>query len=263
VADQQVDIQVWDFSRGTLTRATLDDRFDGFPAWTTDGHRLIFSSERSGARNLYWSAADGTGGVERLTDSPNVHNASSVTPDRRLLIFTETSTATSDDVMQFELNGTHRVTPLVKTPARESEGVVSPDGRWLAYTGPGASDRPEIYVQPFPDVSGGRWQVSTMGGTRPLWGPDGRELFYTSPAGAIMLVGVERRDSWVATVPVTLIKEGYFTLAGTAGRSYDISSDGQRFLMIKNAGTGDPANAPKVMVVQHWTEELKWLVPTR
>jgi len=263
-ADQETDIWVWDLSRTTLTRATFDPRLDTYPVWTPDGHRLLFSSEPTGARNLYWQAADGTGAVERLTESPNQQNPAAVTPDGRRLIFTEVAPKTADDVMQIELDGTHRVTPLVQSPFAERNGIVSPDGRWLAYEA-NESGRFEIYVRPFPEVNDGHWQVSTGGGTRPLWAPGGQELFYASPTGALMRVGVERASSWTATTPTLLVKEGYFTIpGGTFGRTYDIAPDGQRFLMIKEGGGADQTAAPpQIIVVQHWTDELKRLVPTK
>ena len=265
--DQEQDIWVWDLSRTTLTRATFDPGFDGYPVWTPDGRRLIFTSVftsgRTGVRNLFWQAADGTGAVERLIDSPNVQYATAVSPDGRRLIFTETTQKMGDDVMQVELDGTHRVTPLVQSSFNDRNGIVSPDGRWLAYE-VNDSGRAEIYVRPYPDVNSGHWQVSTAGGVRPLWARNGQELFYASPAGAIMRVGVERSASWVATTPTMLIKDGYATLGNNTGLTYDISSDGQRFLMIKEGGgTGQTAAPPQLIVVQHWTEELKRLVPTK
>ena len=263
-ADREADIWVWDLSRTTLTRATVGPRLDTYPVWTPDGHRLLFGSDRAGARNLYWQAADGTGAAERLTESPNQQNPAGVSPDGRRLIFTEVAPKTADDVMQIELDGTHRVTALVQSPFAERNGIVSPDGRWLAYEA-NDSGRVEIYVRPFPDVNSGHWQVSTAGGTRPLWARNGQELFYASPTGALMRVGVERASSWAATTPTLLVKEGYFTIPdGTLGRTYDITPDGQRFLMIKEAGGTDQTAAPlQIIVVQHWTEELKRLVPTK
>jgi Tol biopolymer transport system component len=262
--DRERDIWVWDLSRTTLTRATFDPGgLDTYPVWTPDGRRLIFSSDRAGERNLYWQAADGTGAVERLTESPNQQNGD-VAPGGRRLIFTETAPKTGEDVMQLELDGTHRVTPLVQSPFAERNGIVSPDGRWFAYEA-NESGRVEIYVRPFPEVNSGYWQVSPAGGTRPLWARSGQELFYTSPAGALMRVGVERASSWTATTPTLLVKEGYFmNPGGFPGRTYDISSDGQRFLMFKNGGGSDQTAVPaSLIVVQHWTEELKRLVPTK
>ena len=156
------------------------------------------------------------------------------------------------------------MTPLVQSPSIERNGIVSPDGRWLAYES-NESGRFEISVRPFPDVNRGHWQVSTGGGTRPLWAPSGQELLYVSPTGALMRVGVERAPTWAATPPTQLVKEGYATIPGSlSGRSYDIAPDGQRFLMIKEGGGADQTAAPpSLVVVQHWLEELKRLVPTR
>jgi serine/threonine-protein kinase len=262
--DQELDIWVWDLGRTTLTRVTFDPDFDSYPVWTRDGLRLIFSSHRGGTRNLFWQAADGTGTVERLTDSPNNQNAAAVSPDGRRLIFTETAPNTGEDVMQLELDGSHRVTPLVQSPSIERNGMVSPDGRWLAYES-NESGRFEISVRPYPDVNRGHWQVSTNGGTRPLWAPSGQELVYVSPTGAIMRVGVERAPTWSATPPAQLVKEGYATnSASLSGRSYDIAPDGQRFLLIKEgAGVDETAAPASLVVVQHWLDDLKRLVPTK
>ncbi len=263
--DQESDLWLWDLARLTLTRMTFAPALDLHPAWTPDGRRLIFSSEREGARNIFWQAADGTGAVERLTKGGALQNAVAVSPDGTRLIFTEATPKTGDDVMQVELTGTHRVTPLVQSPFAERNGIISPDGRWLAYEA-NDSGQLEIYVRPYPDVNTGHWQVSTGGGTRPLWSPNGQELFFVSPpAGALMRVGVERAASWSATTPTMIMKEGYVTTpAGNPGRNYDISPDGQRFLMIKQGAVPGQAAAPtSIIVVQNWGEELKRLVPTR
>jgi serine/threonine-protein kinase len=261
--DRELDIWVWNLERSALTRVTFDPEFDSYPVWTRDGRRLIFSSQRTGVRNLFWQEADGTGTVERLTDSPNQQNAVSVSPDGRRLIFTETTPTTGEDVMQIELDGTHRVTPLLQSQSIERNGMVSPDGRWLAYES-NESGRFEISVRPYPDVNRGHWQVSTNGGTRPLWAPSGQELIYVSPSGALMRVGVERAASWAATPPTQVVKEGYVTMPGSlSGRSYEIAADGERFLLIKEGGpdqAGVPAN---LIIVQHWLDELKRLVAAK
>jgi Tol biopolymer transport system component len=258
--DQEHDLWLWDLGRTTLTRLTFTPGVDGIGVWTPDSRRVIFVSERTGVRNLFWQAADGTGAVERLTESPNTQYPSAVSPDARRLIFTEEAPSTADDVMMLELDGTRRVTPLVQSPFNERNGSVSPDGHWLAYE-VNDSGRVEVYVRPFPDVSSGHWQVSTSGGTRPIWTRSGHELVYVSPTGALMRVGVARGPSWAATTPTQVVKEGYFTIPSWWGLSYDISPDGQRFLMIKEGGAD--GTAASIIVVQHWGEELKRLVPTK
>jgi serine/threonine-protein kinase len=122
----------------------------------------------------------------------------------------------------------------------------------------------EVYVRPFPGVGDGQWQVSTGGGSRPLWARDGRELFYVGPDGALMGVPVDARATmWRAGTPLRIVEGRYFTGSGALlSRSYDISPDGRRFVMIKPGG-GDGAIAPaQIVIVKNWFEELKRLVPS-
>ena len=260
VLDQEPDVWLWDFARASLTRATFDAGMESYPVWTRNGRQLLLTSERTGARNLFAQAADGTGAVTRLTESPNAHFPTSLSPDGTRLVFTEIA-ATAGDVMQLRLDGEHEVTPLVHTAFNERNGEVSPEGRWLAYEA-NDSGRFEIYVRPFPDVTGGLWQVSTNGGTRPLWARNGQELFYLSPMNALMRVGVARGPTWAATAPTKLFEGRYGAAAFHYGRTYDVSPDGRRFLMVKDYGAGDPGAMPAMVVVLNWTEELKRLVPT-
>ena len=162
------------------------------------------------------------------------------------------------------VDATHRVVALVRTPFSERNGIVSPDGRWLAYEA-NDSGQFDVYVRPYPGVNDGRWQVSTTGGSRPLWGPKGQELFYVSPGGAIMSLGVQRASTWTATTPTEIVKASYFTTSGAyLGRTYDVSPDGRRFLMIKNGGSDQAgASSASLIVVQNWGEELKRLVPIK
>ena len=262
IPDQEIDIWLWDLARATFRRATFDRGVDIYPVWPPDGRQLLFSSARAGAVNLFAQAADGSGDVTRLTTSSNVQHATSITPDGTRLVFTETTPATGPDVMQLQLDGTHTVTPLVQTPFSERNAEVSPDGRWLAYEADD-SGRFNIYVRPFPDVSSGYWQVSTDGGTRPLWARSSRELFFLSATGALMRVGVAPGPTWAATAPTRLFEGRYGASPNQNGRTYDVAPDGKRFLMIKAGGSaGQTAGPTSLVVVQNWVEELKRLVPT-
>jgi len=273
-ADQESDIWVWDIDRTTLTRITFEAGLDIYPIWIANGGRLVFGSERAGGRNLFWQAV-GTGAVERLSERDSVQDPTSASPDGTRIVFSQTSTTTGVDVMQLIIDDAGaaadstqqpqasrgRIVPLVQTPLIERNGDISPDGRWLAYEA-NDSGQFEIYVRPYPDVNGGRWQVSTGGGTRPLWARNGQELFYVSPTGALMRVPVGRGPAWTSAAPAKLLDEGYFTSpGGNPGRTYDISPDGQRFVMIK-VGEAQQTTAPQIVVVQNWLEELKRLVPT-
>ena len=167
-----------------------------------DGRRIVFTSQTdraSGFGRLFWRTADGTGSAERLGQEnpiPPLMLASSVSPDGRHIV-TSTIVGMSDVMMLTLEDG--RVRPLVQTPSVETNGEVSPDGRWLAYeSNANASAQFQIYVRPFPDVNGGPWQVSTEGGTQPAWARGGQELFYLAPDGTLSSVRVERGTTWAA-----------------------------------------------------------------
>jgi serine/threonine-protein kinase len=263
IRDQENDIWVFDFARETLTRVTFDPGLDQAPTWTPDGRRMVFSSTFGGAgmSSLFWQAADGTGTAERLAQSaiPTMFQfPSAVSPDGTRVLFTQGAVSTTTDVMTLTLDKDHRVQPLVQTPFAELNGEISPDGRWLAYQS-NESGQVEIFVRPFPEVNTGHWQVSTGGGTRPLWARNGQELFYLAPDGALMSVRVERGTTWTAGTPARLINAAYYG-AGT-GRTYDVSPDGKRFLTIKQGGSDQTPPPTSIVVVQNWLEELKHLVP--
>lgn len=267
IADQENDIWIWDIPRQRLTRFTFNPAFDLFPVWTPDGRRLIWGVGSVGA-DVYWQAADGTGTIERLTETPNVEYPSAISPDGTRVLVREDAPGTSQDVSVMNLAGDRRVTSLIRTTFNERNGEISPDGRWLAYES-NESGGEEIYVRPFPAVETGRWQVSTGGGRQPLWARSGRELFYRAADGALMRVDVEgggsadQPTSFNTGPPVLLASRAYYSgSAGLLGRTYDVSPDGQRFLMIKEgAAASDAAASPAIVVVQNWVEELKRLVP--
>ena len=258
--DQENDLWIWDLRRATLTPLTLDPGQDWFPVWTPDGQRVIFSSTRDGTWNLWWQAADGTGAAERLTTSSTAQFPSGITTDG-VVLFGPTPTM-GTELMQLALDGTHRVTPLLQTKFNERNGIVSPDGRWLAYES-NSSGPIEVYVRPFPNVGGGQWLVSTAGGTRPLWERNGNELFYVGADGALLRVPVEASGAtWNAGTPMKILEGRYYTGDNT-GRANDVSPDGRRFLMIKAPGSDANDVPPALIVVQHWDDDLERLVPTR
>jgi serine/threonine-protein kinase len=278
LADQESDLWLWDLARQTLTRLTFEPSGDQFPVWTPDGRRLLFSSQRAGAFNVYLQAADGSGAAERLTDGKYGQHPTSVSPDGSRVVFQEGSQTMGRDLVLLTLddatgvsasssddrgrNPRRHAQPLLQTPFEERNGVISPDGRWLAYESD-SSGRFEIYVRPFPDVGDGQWQISTAGGTRPRWARTGRELFYLAPDGALMAVRVDARDTtWSAGTPAKILEARYFSGDGRLGTTYDVSPDGQRFLMIKRADRDPSTPPPQIVVVKNWFEELKRLVPT-
>ena len=158
--------------------------------------------------------------------------------------------------------GTLRAEPLIRTSSDESFAEVSPDGRYLAYQS-NESGRLEVYVRPFPDVDRGRWQISTEGATRPAWARSGRELFYLDDSNTLTGVPVSTSGpTFRAGTPVKIFETKY--AEPNPSRHYDVSVDGQRFLMLKDSPASDQNATPAGMVVVlNWFEELKRLVPTK
>jgi eukaryotic-like serine/threonine-protein kinase len=136
---------------------------------------------------------------------------------------------------------------------------VSPDGHWLAYQSD-ESGRDEIYVRPFPNVNGGHRQISTSGGTRPLWARRGRELFFLDAANLLHGAAVTTSPTFGVATPFKILNNAYFVVSGISGRSYDISPDGKRFLLIKESRDANPrstSTAASMVVVVNWLDEFK------
>ena len=172
--DATHDIYVWDVARQVRTRLTFDPALDRFPVWTPDGSRILFASNRAGAYNLFWKRADNAGSVERLTESPDVQFPSSISRDGRIVIFSDVTGGRSN-IHSVSL-GPEPVVTMTANPHEGRNGVLSPEGRWLAYQSD-ESGQTEVWVRAFPDPSQGKWQISASGGQTPFWAPNGRELF--------------------------------------------------------------------------------------
>jgi serine/threonine-protein kinase len=251
--DERSDIFLWDLERRKLSQLTSDLAPEFSPAWTADGHRLLFFWA---GRSLFWQPVDGTGAAEALASLGGIQ-PSGVTPDGSRVLLT----LGDRDLMVLTLDGAGRVETLVQTEFNERNGVVSPSGRWLAYESD-SSGRFEIYVRPFPNVSEGLWPITTGGGTRPLWARNGQELFYVAPDGALMAVRVDSRAGALSTGRPAKVLEGvYVTVTGLVGRTYDVSRDGKRFLLVKPPA--DQGAAPQIVVFQNWLDELKQRVPVK
>jgi len=254
-------IWMWDLSRRQLQRFTLDPAGVSMLAWSPDGQKLAFGSSRFSISNLFLQAADGTGEPERLLESDRIQMPLTFAPDGRLL-FSADVPGHGRDIHALSMDGSHRVEPILYGVATEGEADVSPDGRWIAYESD-ESGQFEIYVRPYPAAYGGsRWPISDGGGKTPLWSRDGRELFYRDFDGAMWAASVALTPTFTPGPAVKLFENAnYFSGPGSSlsGRTYDLSLDGSRFLMIKQPAS----EAAALVVVLNWFEDLKRLVPVR
>jgi serine/threonine-protein kinase len=256
IAEEQ-GAQVWLYNlEETLTRLTFEGLANNVPAWTPDGKRIAFLSSKEEPPSIFWQLADGSGGLERLTTTNQFLDAPlSFTPDGQLLAFIESDPSTGYDIWVMRMSD-RKVQPFIRTPFNESAPQFSPDGHWMAYVS-NESGPNEIYVQAYPGP-GGKWQISTEGGTEPVWSRNGRELFYRN-GNKMMAVDVATQPSFTGGKP-RLLFEGPYVPTPATFPNYDVSSDGQRFLMLKPSESAEAAPT-QINVVLNWFEELKRRVP--
>jgi dipeptidyl aminopeptidase/acylaminoacyl peptidase len=248
---------IFDLARNTMTPMGNSTGSSQSAAWTADGMRVIYRGTRKGFRNLYWRPADGSGDEERLTTKPDVvHAPTSVSSDGQWLLFNENGAQDPGGVSIWlmRLDGDRTPRRLFQPPAGEQDGQFSPDGRWVAFQAP-VSSRQEIYVAPFPGP-GPRRQVSTDGGTEPLWSTDGRELFFQS-GSRLMGVNITSGAAFSAGTP-RVVHEGRFLKSINGNTPSTITRDGRRFLRIQQV---EPERAiTHIDLVLNWFEELTRVV---
>jgi len=264
-ANPKENIYIWDIAREIRTRLTFDEGTGNVnPLWTPDGNRILYCSSRENATfgDIYWKAADGTGVAEKLASSPGrgIYPYSWSKDGKTLVLWELTRDPVQTDIGMLSMEGDHARKGLLQEKYGELCPQVSPDGRWMAYVS-SESGKGEIYVRPFPDVNKGRWQVSTDGGNSPLWSPDGREIFYRK-GDATMVVRVEAEPTFNPGKPTVLFSAPFYSAMGGM-TPWDISPDGKRFLMLKEAKPIAIEVPRKINVVINWFEELKQRVPVK
>jgi Tol biopolymer transport system component len=255
-------IWVWDIRRKLLEIVTLNPAEDGWPRWSPDGRWLFFASARDGSvPNIYRQAADGSSSAVRVIASERLHHPTGFAPDGKLLIGERAPDNGLNDIVAYSFD-TRRVEPVIATAIDEGAGAVSPDGRWISYESR-ESGQLEVYVRPYPKTDGGPWKVSRSGGRQAVWSRDARELFYRDYGGALIAVPVPPGPRFLPGEQVTILPANtIYAGSGAAitSRTYDVSPDGSRFLMIR---IGDDNRQSSLIVVQNWSEELRVRVPVR
>jgi Tol biopolymer transport system component len=262
-ADEEDDVWVFDLARETLTRLTFGPAFELYATWTPDSKHVLFSSgavSPAGAAtplDIFRKIADGTVPAGALTRQFSGGYPQSESPDGKSLVFRRyfANPSSNSGLYLLPLDPTGEPRALLADPKfNEVNGEISPDGHWIAYDS-NESGRPEVYVRPFPAVDSGRWQISSEGGAKPFWSRSGRELFFMSRPSRLFVAPVTTGTTFTYGKPQSLLDAGRYVAA--AGRTVDISPDGKRFLMVKNADSSGPAARPSIVIVSHWFDEVK------
>jgi serine/threonine protein kinase len=244
--------QIWlyDITRDALSRLTFEGSANFDPVWTPDGRHVTFKGK---GNRLFWQLANGGGTAEELLSSTVGGNSipGSWSPDGKELAFLDGGAARNIYILPVQDRKPHM---FAESQTYESAPSFSPDGKWMVYVS-NESGRNEVYVRPYPGP-GGKWQISTDGGTEPVWNPKGRELFYR--LGPKMMAVEYQVQPTFSAGKAHMLFEGAFTPSPRSAPDYDVSPDGQRFLMLK-AGQ---QSAGEISVVLNWPEELKQQVPT-
>jgi Tol biopolymer transport system component len=240
---------VVDLEKGTGLRIT--STFSQAPVWSPDGSRIVHNN----GAGIAVRAANGSGDSETLLQRTAFPAAWS--PDGRFILFMERGVKTRMDLWALPMFGERREYQLSNSPFDEQSPQLSPDGRWLAYSSDETGNR-EIYVQSFSGegkLGADKRIVSTGGGKLPVWRRDGNELFFIAADGQMMATSVKTDGTeFQFEAPKPLFKTRMFASEGANFREYDVSPDGQRFLI----GTliGDTKAPPPIMIL-NWTALLK------
>jgi serine/threonine-protein kinase len=253
--------QVWvyDVNGGGPSALTSEGRVN-FAIWTPDSQQVVFGWSASGPPNLFARPVDQSAPPQALTADKTCvgQGPGSFSPDGNLLAFWRQFPDRQQILILDRRSGL--AAPFIE--GRPGESLFfpefSPDGRWLAYTSD-ESGRREVYVRAFP--RGGKWTISSEGGTEPLWARDGRRLFYRSGT-QVWAVDLGAAAGLRREKPRSLFSQADKYVSNAPGRAWDLSFDGRRFLMLKREAT-PPQPVTRLAFVQSWTTELQRLFETR
>jgi serine/threonine-protein kinase len=252
------DCYVYDFASGVLSNITADG-VSHWPLWSADGRTIGYRAGTMGHFSIWQVLADRSRPPEQVRATGFTQNAESYSPDGRFIAYTAAEPNAPAKVVTVALDGDRKPERLDNSKYAEGSPKFSPDGRWLAYCS-NESGKPEVYVQAFPGP-GPKTQVSNDGGTDPVWKRSGGELFYRN-GDSMMAVRVSTASGFTASRPLELWRghysHGMSASCGPPGFSssnYDVTADGQRFLMIKDDDQ-DSATSKQIIVVQGWADEV-------
>jgi eukaryotic-like serine/threonine-protein kinase len=247
-------VWVYDLDRDANSRLTSEG-MAWPPIWTPDGKRLLFAWQKALLPNLFWQPYDGSMPMERFLKSEYALHAGSWSADRETIVGVTIGQNGDFDIVFLNVRS-RQVTPFLNSQFNEMHPEFSPDGRWIAYSSD-ETKRFEVCAQPYPGP-GTKSQVSNEGGTEPMWAINGRQIFYRWQ-DQVWVVDVQTDGGFSPNKPRRLFeKSGYSTASPLRG--WDLSHDGQRFLMVK-LDQSQPTPITEINLVQNWIEELKRLLP--
>jgi serine/threonine-protein kinase len=254
------DVWVYDIERGARTRLTFDGMSTSNLAWSPDGKYVVYLSFHDRRSDLIAVRADGTGERVKLYSSQSYGaQPGPFSPDGRHFVFMSLSSSTGLDILMLpiEKGPSGELTagpaePLIATRANEQDPDISPDGRWLAYVSD-ETGRQEVYVRPFPEA-GGRWQVSTEGGSFPLWSRAGHELFFIA-ADHMMVAPYDARGASFESGKPSRWSDQEF-LNPSLHRMFDGMPDGKRFIELRplNPSSQNRASSELTFIVNFFQE---------
>jgi eukaryotic-like serine/threonine-protein kinase len=243
---------LWLLDQDRETRFTFDPAQDRTPVWSPDGAQIAFSSSRSGIFDLYVKPASGATNDELLYKSDNSKGPTDWSRDGKYIVYGEADPKTSIDLWLLPLFGDRKPFVFLQTPYVEDGGEFSPNGKWIAYRS-NESGPFQVYVRPFPPA-GGQYMVSTNGGGMPRWSADGKELFYLAADRKLMVVDVKEEGSTLTLGAPRPLFELRPTVLPPGVRPFDVTGDGQRFLVMIPIEESSPS---PLTVVMNWTAGLK------
>jgi eukaryotic-like serine/threonine-protein kinase len=227
------DVWTYDLQSEAVKRLTFDLALDATPVWSPDGTRVVFTSSRGAAFDLYIKEANGTEEEKPISEGLTDKYPNSWSSDGKYILYTD-----GPDFRYLTLPEM-KSAMFLKAPGTVRNGQFSPDGKWVAYAS-NESGKWEVYVTSFPEAHG-KWQVSSAGGDQPRWRGDGKELFYMGTDAKMMAVPVKTGAGFDAGTPVGLFQTNVKETAATSEQySYDVTPDGQRILVntvLKNVET--------------------------